>query len=155
MQKNCWASRRALLAGLAIVPLAQLSAEAMAKDDAKLIILGRKLDILAAEIDHSIERGPDIAFDALEQFSRITAEILTIQAKTIEGLSVKARAACWALLGDLDPVDNSSLDKSMALSIVRDLIRLQHPHLEHPGALRKLVEDATNDAAKSIAHKKT
>lgn len=155
MQKNCWASRRALLAGLAIVPLSQCSTEAMATDDAKLIILGRKLASVAAEIDHSIERGPDIAVDAFEQFSHITAEILTIQAKTIDGLGVKARAACWALLGDLDPADDLTLDKSMALSIVRDLIRLQNPHLEHPGALRKLVEDATNGATKSIAHQTT
>ena len=151
MQKNCWASRRALLAGLAIVPLAQLSTEAMVADDVKLIILGRKFDTLAAEIDHSIERGPDIAMDALEQFSHVTAEILTIHAKTIDGLRVKARAACWALLGDLDPVDGSTLDKSMALSIVRDLIRFHDPSLEHPGALRKLVEDATNSASHSVA----
>jgi len=144
MQKNLWASRRALLAGLATVPVAQFSAGAMAIDDAKLTILGGKFDALAAEIDRSIEFGPDVAMDALDQFSHITAEILTIQAKTIEGLSVKARAACWALLGDLDPADDVTLDKSMALSIVRDLIRLHDPSLEHPGALGKLVEDATN-----------
>jgi hypothetical protein len=29
----------------------------------------------------------------------------------------------------------------MALSIIRDLIRLHHPRLERPGALTKLVED--------------
>ena len=59
---------------------------------------------------------------------------------------MKARASCWALLGDLDPVNGSSLDKGMALSIVRDLIRLQYPHLEKPGALTRLVEDATDGA---------
>jgi hypothetical protein len=144
MQKRFWASRRALLAGLATVPVAQFATERMATDDAKLIALGGKFDILAAEIDHSIERGPDIAMDALEQFSHIGAEILTIQAKTIDGLRVKARAACWALLGDLNRSSDTTLDKSMALSIVRDLIRLHDPSLEHPGALRKLVDDATN-----------
>jgi hypothetical protein len=144
MQKNFRASRRALLVGLAIVPLAQLSTEAMAADDAKLIIFGRKFDAAAAEIDHAIELELDIAMDVLERFGHVGAEILTIEAKTIDGLRVKARAACWALLGDLDPANDATLDKSMALSIVRDLIRLYDPSLEHPGALRKLVEDATN-----------
>ena len=89
--------------------------------------------------------------DALDQFSHITAEILTIQAKTIEGLSVKARAACWALLGDLDPTDNMTLDRSMALSIVRDLIRLHDPSLEHPGELKKLVSEIEAGASEAIA----
>jgi hypothetical protein len=154
MHKKFWTSRRALLASIAVLPTAQFATGATTTDDTKLIVLGRRFDALAAEIDHSIERGPDIAMDALEQFSRVGAEILAIEAKTIEGLSVKARAACWALLGDLDPVDDSTLDKSMALSIVRDLIRLHHPHLEHSGALRKLVEDATNGGTKSIVHQR-
>jgi hypothetical protein len=54
---------------------------------------------------------------------------------------VKARAACWALLGDLDPAGQSTTDKRMALSLVRDLIRLYDPGLERPGALEKLVSD--------------
>jgi hypothetical protein len=45
-------------------------------------------------------------------------------AQTIDGLRVKARAACWALLGDLDDGDPSTMDKRIALSIVRDLIRV-------------------------------
>lgn len=151
MKKEIRASRRTLLAGLATVPVAQFATERMTTDDAKLIALGGKFDILAAEIDHSIESGSDITIDALEQFSQIGAEILTIQAKTIDGLRVKARAACWALLGDLDPSDNMTLDRSMALSIVRDLIRLHDPSLEHPGALKKLVEDIEAGASKSIA----
>ena len=86
---------------------------------------------------------PDVAWDVLEKLGRVGAEILAIQAKTIDGLRVKARAACWALLGDLDPAEDATIDKSMALSIVRDLIRLHDPNLEHPGALKALVEDAT------------
>jgi hypothetical protein len=110
--------------------------------------------VAAAQLDFAIEHGTDVAWDVLEKLGRVGAEILTIQAKTIDGLRVKARAACWALLGDLDSVDDSTLDKSMALSIVRDLIRLHDPSLEHPGALRKLVEDAANGATKSIAHQR-
>jgi hypothetical protein len=57
------------------------------------------------------------------------------------GLCVKARAACWALLGDLDPSNQPSTDKRMGLSIIRDLIRVHAPHLEQPGALKQLVAD--------------
>jgi hypothetical protein len=150
VKQNTFISRRAAFCSLAVSPLlaTALPRATASSADAQLLALGRKFDTLAAEIDHSIEHAPDINMDALEKFSHVTAEILTIQAKTIEGLSVKARAACWALLGDLDPIDDSTLDKSMALSIVRDLIRLQHPHLEHPGAMRKLVEGATNGVSR-------
>ena len=37
----------------------------------------------------------------------------------------------------------------VALSMIRDLIRLYHPHLERPGALRKLVEDIEQTARRS------
>jgi hypothetical protein len=139
MQNKIWPSRRALLAGLVAVPAAQFATGATITDDAKLIGLGRTFDTLAAEIDHAIERGLDIAMDVLEQLGDVSTEILTIQAKTIDGLSVKARVVCWALLGDLGSANDTTLDKSMPLSIVRDLIHLHDPSLEHPGALRKLV----------------
>jgi hypothetical protein len=59
----------------------------------------------------------------------------------MEGLYVKAQAACWALLGDLDPMNESTTDRRMAVSIIRDLVRLHEPGLEQPGALKKLVAD--------------
>ena len=80
---------------------------------------------------------PDVAWDVLEKLGRVGAEILAIQAKTIDGLRVKARAACWALLGDLAPGSNTTLDKSMALSIVRDLIRLHDPSHGTPRSVEK------------------
>jgi hypothetical protein len=33
--------------------------------------------------------------------------------------------------------------------MIRDLIRLYYPHLERPGAMRKLVEDIKQDARRS------
>jgi hypothetical protein len=42
-----------------------------------------------------------------------------------------------ARLGDLDPTGETT-DERMALSIVRDLIRLFAPELERPGALTEL-----------------
>src|ERR1700730_8357632 len=59
----------------------------------------------------------------------------------MEGLRVKARAACWARLGDLDPASGSTTDERMALPIIRDLIRLFDPNLEQPGALQTYRED--------------
>jgi hypothetical protein len=141
-------SRRSILYSAISVPVfaaSGLADEKMA--DAGLVSLGRQFDALAAEVDHSIEHAPDINMDTLEKFSQITAEILTIQAKTIDGLNVKARAACWALLGDLDPTENMTLDRSMALSIVRDLICLHNPSLERPGALKDLVKDIEDGAS--------
>jgi len=148
MQKNPRTSRRALLCGLAVAPLIQLSADAKTENDDELVTFGRKFDLLATSIDHSIEHRLDLDVKTLEHFNRVSAEILTMQARTIEGLSVKARAACWGLLGDLDHTDDMTLNDSMALSIVRDLIRLYNPYLERPGALRKLVDECTNCVTK-------
>ena len=110
-------------------------------DDAKLIALGRTFDALATKIDQAIDHGLNIAMDVLEQFGRVEAEIVVSPATTVEGLRVKARAACWALLGDLDPTDEATTDRKMAVSIVRDLIRLHDSGLERPGALKELLAD--------------
>jgi hypothetical protein len=85
-----------------------------------------------------------VDWQVLEQLGWLDAEIVGMEAVTMEGLCVKARAACWALLGDLDPAGQLTTDKRMALSIVRDLIRLYDPGLERPGALKKLVEDGAS-----------
>jgi hypothetical protein len=94
----------------------------------------------AAEIDRTVEGLSDLTQETMDAFDRIEAEIIATPATTIEDLRVKARAACWALLGDLDSREHSA-DKRMALSIVRDLIRMYDPDLERPGAVKKLVED--------------
>jgi hypothetical protein len=146
-------SRRVALGSLATSPLLAIAmpAAAASSADAHLLALGRDHEVAAAQLDFAIEHGTDVAWNDLEKLGRVGAEILTIQAKTIDGLRVKARAACWALLGDLDPIDNMTLDKSMALSIVRDLIRLHDPSLEHSGALKKLVREIEAGASEAIA----
>ena len=145
-------SRRSILYSAISAPVFAASGVAEEKmADAGLISLGRTFDALAAEIDYSIEHPPDPTVDVLEKFSQTISEILAIQAKTIDGFCVKARAACWGSLGDLDPTENMTLDRSMAQSIVRDLIRLYHPNLERPGAINKLLEDMEAGASKSIA----
>jgi hypothetical protein len=141
-------SRRSILYSAVSVSVFAASGLAAASSaDAHLLALGRDHEAAAAQLDFAIEHGTDVAWDVLEKLGCVRAEILTIQAKTIDGMRVKARAACWALLGDLDSANDTTLDNSMALSIVRDLIRLYDPGLERPGALRKLVEE--NEAGAS------
>ncbi len=148
MEQNAALSRRAVLPALAAssllgitLPMAQA-----ASIDAHLIGLGRDFDVVAAKVDHDTASGTDVDWQVLDGLARLDAEIVATPAFTTEGLCVKARVACWALLGDLDPAGPSTTDKRMALSIVRDLIRLYDPDLERPDALRKLVEDVESDA---------
>ena len=119
----------------------------------KLIAFGSEFDELAAQIDKAIVRRTDVGQEILDRFDCVELEILMTEARTIDGLRVKARAACWALLGDLDPASESTTDKRMALSIVRDLIRLYDPGLEQPNALKKLLSEIESGAGNSLSHK--
>ena len=134
-----------------MLPLLGISDEAPQKSasDVGIIKLGHQFDALAAEFDHAIDHGTNIAWETLEKFDRILTEIIATPATTMEGLCVKARVACWARLGDLDAGEQCTAEDRVALSMIRDLIRLYHPHLERPGALRKLVEDIEQNARRS------
>jgi hypothetical protein len=140
-------SRRSLIGSLASSPLLASPGISSAQPDSRLRVLGHQFLMAAAEIDRAVEGLSDLTQETMDTFDRIEAQIIATPATTIEGLRVKARAACWALLGDLDSGDQSSTDKSMARSIVRDLIRMYDPDLERPGALKKLVEDIENGAS--------
>ena len=83
----------------------------------------------------------------LNRFGEIYDKILATQSLTIEGLRVKARLVSWVRLGDLDPANGSTDGREIALSIVRDLIRLYDPHLERPGALTALVQEIEQGAS--------
>ena len=141
INENGKLSRRAIMASLAIVPAFSTSV-AFAKPapyDAELISLGRQFDAIAAAIDDVIE-GRGKLTNEIEMLGSIETAITATPAKTMEGLCVKARAACWALLGDLELTEESTLDRRMGLSIVRDLIRLHAPKLEQQNALKGLAE---------------
>jgi hypothetical protein len=105
--------------------------------------LGDRLEALAANIDLSIADQSDIGEDVLRQFGHLESKIVATRALTLEGMPVKARAACWALWA-IQPIE-ATCDQRMARSIVRYLIRLYDSHLELPGALEKLVAEITND----------
>ena len=130
------------------------SAEASSANS-HLLALGRDFEAAAAKLDHAIAAGIDFDNKLLERLDRLNSEIAITQASTMQGICVKARAACWALLGDLDPTGQPTTDKSMALSIVRDIIRLYDPGLERPGALKQLVQDIESGAGNSITGKST
>jgi len=128
-------SRRAALFLVGMLPsLPQLRAGSL------LVSLGHQFDEITARLDDAMDNGQDISSGSLFELTRIEEQILNKPATTIEEFCVKARVACWALLGDLDHADNSTADSRAALSIIRDLIRLHRPSLERPGALKKLVE---------------
>ena len=144
-------SRRSALCSVTMLPLLGTSDEAPKKSasDVGIIKLGPQFDALAAELDHAIDHGANIAWETLEKFDRILTEIIATPATTMEGLCVKARVACWARLGDLDAGEQCTAEDRVVLSMIRDLIRLYYPHLERPGALRKLVEDTEQNARRS------
>jgi hypothetical protein len=110
--------------------------------DAELIELGREFIRATEQLDAAIDDPRrTISYALLDRLGQTHTRILAAQSQTIEGLRVKARAVCWVRLGDLDGCgERNGLD--MALSIVRDLIRLHDPQLECPGALKALVQDS-------------
>jgi hypothetical protein len=140
-------SRRCVVRSVASLPLCALPTH-IKNDaaDAPLFALGLAFDAVSGQIDHAIEHGLHLDWDLLREFDRIEAEILARSATTLEGLFVKAKVACWGLLGDLEPSSQSGTLDRIALSIIRDLVRLHRPELERPGALTKLVEEVGQDA---------
>jgi hypothetical protein len=140
-------SRRSALHSLAAPPLVLTSAHSPGvKSDALLLALGRRFSRLAIKLDDDI----DVPSDLLQEFSEVEEQIISTPATTLEGLGVKARVTCWALLGDLEASDQSTANERMALSIVRDLIRLCDPSLERPHALKRLIND--NEQAAQPGH---
>lgn len=125
LQKISILSRRDVLSGIAATPaVAAARATPTASLDATLIALGVQFDAIVSALDSAIEEGDH--FNALNtllpRFDAIEAAILAAQAKTIRGLQIKARAAHWALLGDLELAAQTTTDQRMSLSILRDLV---------------------------------
>lgn len=126
-----------------MAPASAVSAHPLVADaDPLLIELGRRFDAISAQIDRKLRTE----WTVLEEFDQILAQIVNTRANTLEGLFVKARAGCWVLLGDFDSADQSAAGAPMAFSIMRDLIRLDAPHLENPGALRRLIQQIEDGA---------
>src|SRR5262245_60206973 len=86
--------------------------------DAVLLELGCRFDAIANQLDHDCRTD----WKTLREFDWIVTRIVATPATTLEGLYVKARAGCWALLGDFESADQSAASAPMAYSIMRDLI---------------------------------
>ena len=131
-------SRRSAFRSIAALPLVVTSIPAAnIRSDEALIGLGQRFIALASKLDNDV----DVTWDLLQEFNEVEAQIIGTPATTLDGLSVKARVTCWALLGDLDSSEGAPANERMMLSIVRDLIRLCDPRLEQPGALTRLVDE--------------
>jgi hypothetical protein len=115
--------------------------------DAELIELGRQFEEIRAALDREIAGGTELG--ALERLAVVEPAIVAMPATTIEGMRVKARAACWAMLGDFEDLDGPTSDVRMARSIVRDLIRLYDPDRERPNAVRDLLAEIERGATES------
>jgi hypothetical protein len=129
--------RRAILSAVTSFFVARPKRPNTTKPDAELVALGSDFDVVAARLDNE----PSLDLDLAKEFDRLEREILARSATTLEGLFVKAKIGCWALLGDFEPKLQSSTLDQVALSIMRDLIRLHCPDLERPGALKRLVAE--------------
>jgi hypothetical protein len=89
-------TRRAVIAGVAVDPaLLPVTTSARESPDARLLELGRQFQAVTQGLE-SCEWSDDALFERLDA---VENEILRVQATTMEGLFVKASAACWALLG--------------------------------------------------------
>src|SRR5262245_24234487 len=129
-------SRRSVLCSVAVPALGMPFG--IRHPDAPLLALSRQFELMARHFD-----DPGQSVQELLSFGHLHAEIAPAQASTFEGLCAKARAGCWTLLGDFESMDASATGARMAFSIMRDLIRIHAPRLEHPGAVARLIRDAT------------
>ena len=146
MQKTPRFSRRKAICGLAATIVVSCPEGRPLPTDSDLVALGNEFDCLAAELDRRIDNGLEIDTGFMQRFDVVEAEILSRDAKTIDGLRVKARAACWALLGDFEDRNQGTLSTRMAMSIIRDLVRSFDPQSERPGAVKNLIGKATSGA---------
>lgn len=148
MRKGSRYTRRSIVGSLAAASLVSnpgLAQKTLAIDTT-LVALGREFDEVAAQLDHIAECNLDLPGELDDRLGQVWDAIETTPATTLEGLQVKARLACWCLLGDLDTPEKATGDQQMAYAILRDLIRMHRPEMERPGALTKLVEEIENGA---------
>jgi hypothetical protein len=137
-------SRRSALYFAATTPTLAVPIHlAIADADTVLLELGHQFDAISAQLDHELHTE----WKTLKEFDRILEQIVCTPATTLDGLLVKARAGCWVLLGDFESADESAAGAPMAFAIMRDLIRLGAPHLENPGALRRLIQQIEDGAS--------
>ena len=124
-------TRRAVLSGAAVLTVAAatgLPAGASDQPDAHLIALGRDMDRLVANEQAlaAAERWEEWE-SALEATTAVVRQIEQIQAQTVEGLKVQARAVLWCHSGDSGfslVCDQSTTDLRLSDRILHALLRM-------------------------------
>lgn len=119
--------RRSLLGSLITWPLAVARPYTQGIDadaDARLRRLELEFATVAEQVDLAIAGKRDLAQNLLDDLDYVEREMINTPATTLAGFRAKARAAQWALLDDIDPNRETSMDRRIALSIVRDLVNL-------------------------------
>lgn len=113
-------SRRSVLGSLAAAPA--LGSKGLSTKrctpDVQLLRFGYEFIEVAGKIDDAINGKSELTDELLDHLSSLDAKIIATPAITIDGLCVKAKAACWARLDDLDPANQPTTDKRQAHGIV-------------------------------------
>jgi hypothetical protein len=122
MHSNSKVSRRTLISVLTVAPTLSTGATA-GPMDAELIRLERELEATGTALNRASQHNE--AMVLLDRIETLSAAIVAIPAKSLDGLRIKARATAWALENDcdsLDPMKESTINGRLAASIVRDLL---------------------------------
>ena len=95
-----------------------------AATDWQLLEIGREFDFVSTRLDLCIEQRAELPDYLIGRLGPLLTGLEQIQATTMDGLFVKARAACWDLRGDFTVDDSSSFSERMSLAIIRVLVRV-------------------------------
>ena len=106
---------------------AMISPAMSLEPDAALVLLGREFDAVSGELSRRISGGLYVPLSLIERVGSLMKAVSEENAKTWEGLRVKASVVSWDLSGDLQPGDNVGIVERMSLAIVRDLLPLRGP----------------------------
>jgi hypothetical protein len=97
----------------------------------------KEADQILLDLEQRLYRAD--AENEIDKWVETMEEMIVTSPETLDGIRAKARVACSGRLGDLEDVffDPSAPhnDQTLENSILRDLIRLYDPHLEHRGAV--------------------
>lgn len=123
-------SRRALLlsSGGACLSVGVNKLRSVTTADLEMCSLMQRFDGLARQIDTEVRGEARIPWMIYEAFDQVIAQIEQKRTDTLFGLSVKARIATWALMGETDLVPEATLDVRMGRSIIRDLTGGKNVH---------------------------
>lgn len=123
----CPTTRRCMITGAFVFPVASASAALPVSPDRTLIALGYRFNFAAAEFDAQLlDEETDFArIDvARAPVDALVTEMLRLTARTPEGLQVKARVIRWIQGEAMVPDEAEGSATLMAYSLARDVLAL-------------------------------